>query len=249
MTILLGFLMFLVSIVFAMMGLGGGMVHMPLLLWFGYPLKSEAQPIALLLNGVTALTATVTYARKSMIDWRVALPMAGVTLVAALFGSITAKYIPDNILIILFTVIIFIVLLRTLLSLRSKDIKNFSNLDKRHLAIAMAAALVIAFISSMIGLGGGSLIVPVLIWLSYPTKRAAALSSFLVAVSSVSAFVGRIGNLHASWTLIIFLVAAVVLGAALGSRLMVTKIKPEQIKYGYSIFMVGIAVKLILPLI
>jgi len=225
------------------------MVHMPLLIWFGHPLKPVAQPIALLLNGLTALTATITYARKSMIDWQVALPMAGVTLAGALLGGISAKYIPNNILIILFTAVIFVVLVRTILSLRSKETKDFSDLDKKYLVIAMGAALIIAFISSMIGLGGGSLLVPVLIWLSYPTKRAAAISSFLVSVSSASALAGRIGNLHASWTLVIFLVVVVVAGAAIGSRLMVTKIKPEQIKYGYSLFMIAIAVKLILPLV
>ncbi|MCL5048843.1 MAG: sulfite exporter TauE/SafE family protein [Firmicutes bacterium] len=247
MLFLLGFVIFLVSIVFAMMGLGGGMLHVPLLIWFGYSLKSVAQPIGLLLNGLTAITAAFTYARKSMIDWRLAWPLALVTAVTAFFGSYTAKYIPDEVLIILFVVIIFIVLLRTILTLKNGGQKDFTELSKKRFYIAIVATAGITFISAMLGLGGGSLIVPLLIWLSYPTKRAAALSSFVVAVSSVAAFAGRVDDLHASWPMVILLCATVIVGARLGSLLMIKKIKPQYIQYGYVLLLITIAVKLLVP--
>ena len=247
MLLLLGFVIFLVSIVFAMMGLGGGMLHVPLLIWFGYPLKPVAQPIGLLLNGITAISASFTYARKSMIDWRLAWPLALVTVVTAFFGSYAAKYIPDEVLIILFVVIIFIVLLRTILTLRNGKQKDFTELTKKMFYIAIVATAAITFISAMLGLGGGSLIVPLLIWLSYPTKRAAALSSFVVAVSSTAAFAGRVDDLHASWPMVILLCAMAIVGARLGSLLMIKKIKPQYIQYGYVLLLIGVAVKLLVP--
>jgi len=48
---------FVISAVFSMLGLGGGMLYVPIFKWMELPLKTVAIPLGLLLNGVTSVSA------------------------------------------------------------------------------------------------------------------------------------------------------------------------------------------------
>lgn len=63
-------LIFVVSFLFAMLGLGGGMLYLPIFTWLELPLKTVAIPVSLLLNGLNTLLAFVHYARAGLIDIR-----------------------------------------------------------------------------------------------------------------------------------------------------------------------------------
>lgn len=59
-----GGIILLASFLFAMLGLGGGMVYVPVLTWAGFPVKEVAIPLGLLLNGLNTLLALIPFARK-----------------------------------------------------------------------------------------------------------------------------------------------------------------------------------------
>ena len=59
-----GGLIFVVSFVFAMLGLGGGMLYVPIFHWLGFGLKEVVIPLGLLLNGLNTLIALIPYGRK-----------------------------------------------------------------------------------------------------------------------------------------------------------------------------------------
>ncbi len=54
-------LLFVVSFLFAMLGLGGGMLYVPIFQWLGFPVKVVAIPLGLLLNGLNTLLAFIRY--------------------------------------------------------------------------------------------------------------------------------------------------------------------------------------------
>ncbi len=63
-------LVFVVSLVFSMLGLGGGMLYVPIFKWLELPLKTVAIPLSLLLNGITSLSAFLRYWREGLVDFR-----------------------------------------------------------------------------------------------------------------------------------------------------------------------------------
>ncbi len=73
-------LFFVIATVFSMLGMGGSQLYTPILYWLGMDFKSEAIPLGLLLNLINSASAAVVYARKKLIDWRVAIPF-GVTMI------------------------------------------------------------------------------------------------------------------------------------------------------------------------
>ena len=77
-----GAAVFVFSGVMAMAGLGAAFLFVPLFYYLGVPLP-EATSTALLLNAVSLSTATVSYARGRLINWRVGLPvLVAATLLA-----------------------------------------------------------------------------------------------------------------------------------------------------------------------
>jgi uncharacterized membrane protein YfcA len=79
-----GAAVFTFSGVMAMAGLGAAFLFVPLFHYLGVPL-TDATSTALLLNAVSLSTATVSYARGRLIDWRVGLP---VLIAAALLAPL-----------------------------------------------------------------------------------------------------------------------------------------------------------------
>ncbi|MCI0182470.1 sulfite exporter TauE/SafE family protein [Sulfoacidibacillus ferrooxidans] len=240
-------LIFIVSALFAMLGMGGGMLHVPILLWFGYPLKTVAQPIGILLNGLTTLVALITYARNKLVDWRGSWPMSLAALILAPLGSIVAHRVDDQLLIFLLVLMIFFASIRTLISAKKIEPKAYT-LTTKHRLIGIFVAGIAAFVGAMLGLGGGTFISPLLMWLGYPTKRAVGTSAFIVTLSSASGFVARIGHVDTSWVTICVLSVAVIVAAFIGSTLMAKKAKPQWVKYAYSVLLIGVGIKLLLPI-
>jgi uncharacterized membrane protein YfcA len=92
----------LASFLFAMLGLGGGMVYVPVLKWAGFPVKEEAIPLGLLLNGLNTLLALIPFARNRLVDWPGGLAMAVTASLLAPVGAHTAQQVPVKALMLLF---------------------------------------------------------------------------------------------------------------------------------------------------
>lgn len=224
------------------------MLHVPILFWLGFPLKGVAQPVGILLNGLTTLVALLTYARNGLVDWRRGWVMALAALLCAPLGSIVAHSMPDHILIVLLVLLIFVAATRTLLTARQAEADHYTPSTVKQVVGILVVGFA-AFLGAMLGLGGGTLISPLLMWMGYPTKKAAATSSFIVTISSASGLAGRAGQMQASTLLLVTLALAVVVAAWLGSTLMATRAKPQWVKYGYTALLCGVGVKLLLPLL
>ena len=66
-------LLFGLSFLSGMLGLGVAFIAIPVLGLFGYDLINEIQPWALLLNGLTAISAAIAFWKAGMVDKRGAL--------------------------------------------------------------------------------------------------------------------------------------------------------------------------------
>ena len=79
-------LLFGLSFLSGMLGLGVAFVAIPVLGLFGYDLINVIQPWALLLNGLTAISAAILFWRRGMVDKRGALILVTITTIGAPLG-------------------------------------------------------------------------------------------------------------------------------------------------------------------
>ncbi len=235
------------SFLFAMLGLGGGMVYVPVMKWLGFDFKSVAIPLGLLLNGLNTGLAMIPYHRAGLIDYKGALPFALSAITFAPVGAYVVQFIPTRIVLMLFIVAVLIAAGKVFVSSRGPDEDNLIEFRKRFIYGGFAGAL-IGFVGGMLGIGGGFLAAPILMSMGYSAKRAAATTAYVVTFSSVSGFLGHVAQGHFNLVLTLVLVLAVLLGSQLGARFTVKKAKPKLIKRIYVVILLIVAAKLTLGL-
>lgn len=243
--IIVAIIIFAASFLFAMLGLGGGMVYVPVLTWAGFDVKEVAIPLGLLLNGLNTLLALIPFARKKLVDWKGGAAMSLSALILSPVGAYMAKYIPTSTLMILFAAVVLVAAFRMIWTAKQAEPETMVSLGKRSAYGAIIGAFA-GFMGGLLGLGGGFIIAPFLLWMGYKTKEAAATTAFVVSVSSFSGYFGHVAVGHINWTITIPVILAVIVGSQLGAGYMSNKAKPKWVKQVYAVVLFAIAMKLIL---
>lgn len=236
-------LVFLVALVFSMLGLGGAMLYVPLFKWLELPLKTVAIPLALLLNAVTTLSAFLRYWREGLVDFRGGLPAALAAALTAPLGAWCMGYVPRDTLLVLFAAF---TALAGAYSLKSGAREAAAPPPPgRRLAYGLALGAGEGFVGALLGVGGGFIVAPVLMALGFPTKRAVATTSFIVTFASISGFAAHAAAGRLDPVLTLATVAAALAGAQLGSWFMARRAKPAWVKRLYGGLLLAVAVKLL----
>ncbi|VVB85177.1 Sulfite exporter TauE/SafE [uncultured archaeon] len=219
---------FFISVLFSLLGLGGAIIYTPVFYWSGLPLLT-AIPMALFLNLVTTASASTTYLKQRIVDTGIALPIILASLPGAYFGSILARMIDLKLLVLFLSIIILFAGIRILFF----EIKGTSVISAKNRVIAAACAgFVVSTASSLIGIGGGTFIVPLLLFLGLDTKKAVATSSLAVTFISLFGFLSHMsqGGQNLDLSVLVFAGIAAFTGAQAGSRLIFRRIPPRAIE-------------------
>ena len=115
--------------------------------------------------------------------------------------------------------------------------------------LTILAGVITGILSGMLGIGGGFIIAPILMWMGYKTKEAAATTAFVVTFSSFSGYFGHMAQGHMNWKLTIILIVSVIIGSQFGARYLSSKAKSRQVKIIYAIVLLLIAAKLVIDVL
>ncbi len=126
---------------------------------------------------------------------------------------------------------------------RSKE-KLRTESSSRLIGYGTGVGALAGYLGGLLGVGGGNFIVPVLVWLGFNAKKAAATTAFIVIFSSFSGFLGHASIGHISYVLLLITGVGSILGAIIGARLMGSKLKKRQVKVIIGLVLYGIAVKI-----
>lgn len=245
--LLIIFIAFFIAVLFSLLGLGGAIIYTPLFYWSGLPLLA-AIPMALLLNMITTASSAITYQKQRLVDTRIALPIILTSLPGAYVGSKLARIIDKDLLILLLSITIIFASIRILFfKINSTSIISP---DKRILAGAIAGFLVSA-VSSLVGIGGGTFIMPLLLLFGLETKKAVGTSAFIVTFISLSGFLSHMsqGGQNIDMNVLIFAGLAAFAGAQAGSRLIFKRTSPRLIEILFALVLLLVGGKLLYGLL
>ncbi len=196
-------------------GIGGALLSTPGIRWILDAPALVAVGTTLPVIIPTALTGVYTYARSRLIDVRTAAVLCTSGAVFAVLGALVTQVVPGELLLVLTAVLIFFLSLRML----RPDESPHGPRATTSVPVLLVVGAVSGFVSGLLGVGGGVILVPVLtVLLHFPVKIALGTSLAVVAAQSIPGSVTHaiIGNID--WGIVGGLLIGVVPGAHIGSR-------------------------------
>ncbi|MFB3852151.1 MAG: sulfite exporter TauE/SafE family protein [Acidobacteriota bacterium] len=237
----------LVSSVFSMFGKGGGSLYTPVLVMLGVSVSS-AISTSLVLNLITALVATIVFAKNKLVDYRFCLSFIPGTVLGSILGAFLSNKAPKELLLWIFSGFLFIAGFLMISSVKSRE-KDMPKLNLFMLLIVVFFSFGVGVLSSLIGVGGGLIIFPFLIlFLNYPAQKAAGANSLIVAVSSAVGSLGHLAFGEIEFRLLLFTALACIIGSYIGSNVTV-KASPKFVKVAFAGIMWFFAIQISLDLL
>jgi len=192
------FLGLVAGFIAGLLGVGGGLIIVPVLIWLfdAQGVAADIQPHLALGTSLgsimfTSLSSLRAHHRHGAVDWNLVSRISPGIIAGTLLGALLASLIPGQPLKIFFIAFLFYAALQMAI--------NFKPTPSRSLPGRLGlfgAGSVIGSVSSWVGIGGGTLSVPFQVWCNVQFHRAVGTSA---AIGFPIAFAGLIGYLIGGW--------------------------------------------------
>jgi len=243
-----------------MIGIGGGIFFVPIFVLVFHFTPQQAIGTSLAAVFFNAFSGSLAYIRQKRVDIKSGWKFAAATLPGAFLGAWLVRYFTDYIMELVFGSVmilmaLFIILRKDTPAIHTENIHHsrkiidsqndiFEYTPKEGLGIAISFA--VGIISSLLGIGGGIIHVPVLIYLlGFPVHIATATSHFVLAISTFSGSITHLtlGNILYIPALVVGLCA--VAGAQIGAMLS-RRVKGLMIARLLAVALILVGVRLLL---
>ncbi|MEM9930053.1 MAG: sulfite exporter TauE/SafE family protein [Bacteroidota bacterium] len=238
---------FLIALLYAMAGFGGGSSYLAILALTALP-TGELRVMALVCNIIVAGGGVYHFARAGAIPWRRALPLVLCSVPAAYLGG--RIHLPRE----YFLGLLGVVLLLAGLAMWWR--KNAANQvltevppEKPTKTFLLAAGLGggLGFLAGVVSIGGGIFLSPFLFLKRWAAARAiAAVTSLFIFVNSLAGLAGQFSTaVEVDWQLLGWLALMVFIGGQLGTRLTIRKLSPTAIRRIAAVLIVAVGLRLL----
>lgn len=257
-------LIFAVAFIYSNLGLGGGLLFVPILLSTGVASKDVAVPISLTFTIATAASSVINHHRRGFVDYRLGSLLVAGALLGALVGTFFTLFVLDERgFKAFFTGVLLIfglyMLRDWLRNARSADEDDASKMTTSRLAATATATSGSGFLSGSMGIGGGLLNVPLLVYLlGRRTRLAIGTSSLLImptAAAGFAAYLLELGNRQGGFAappefgLIPILAPIVFVGSFLGSYWGLRRLRTRSVALIFILVLFLAAAKLVSDLL
>jgi uncharacterized membrane protein YfcA len=232
----------------SIIGIGGGIIITPALTLMGFA-PAQIASTSLIAVTSTSASSTIAYSRQRKIDYRTGLKM----VIFSIPGSIIGAFISTDISLEFFKLsfAILLMLTGTYILFKNSILKNSNKKPKTSLSllICYTGTFIAGIISSLFGVGGGIIFVPIMVLIFQMTMAKAAPTSQLILF--ITSLVGTFTYILLSkpdYLNALFLAGGAFIGGQIGATLS-NYLKEKVLQKLLSIFLIAVAIKLILDLI
>jgi uncharacterized protein len=214
--ILLGFI---AGILGSIIGLGGGIITMPVLTFIGVP-HTIAANSSLFAAFSNAVASTISYTKQRRIEFKIGLRLGLLSIPGTVLGALLSAQVTPPVFKILFGLVLigscyYIIVKRNIMP---KSTNTSAQMAILSAAISFSAGL----LSSFFGIGGGIVFVPLMIvGLGMVVKHATATSQLILLFSSFSGMIAHSLLGHADYEYALLLSTGAFAGGLLGAKISV----------------------------
>ena len=179
-------------------GVGGGLIIVPVLYYIFSKQNYDQQHLmhmavatSLATIVFTSISSTLAHHKKQAVLWSLVFLLTPGIIIGAWFGGIFATELDNKTLTSIFA--IFELLVAISLLLKKQPAQHEANVKK---VVATTGGFIIGFISTVVGIAGGSMTVPFLHWFNISMRKAVATSA---ACGFPIALIGTLSYVYAGW--------------------------------------------------
>ena len=262
---------FVVGFMSGLFGVGGGFLMTPLLIFMGIPPSTAVGTESVQILG-SSVSGALAHSRKKNIDYEIGIFLLIGGIFGSTFGVILFNFLKQsgnidliiNILYVIFLSVIGILMLiestislvkddKSLLKKRKRNLLDYLPLKLKFrqsgiyisIILPIFVGIITGFLASLMGVGGGFIMVPAMIYLfRMGTVSAIGTSLFqIVFVTLNSSILQATYNLSVDLILAIFLLIGGVIGAQYGSKF-TSKFKGEQLRVLLALIVILVCIKM-----
>ncbi len=239
--VIVGFFIFIVAVTMTMVGKGGGNFYVVILAMANIPMHEAATTGQFILFSAS-VAAMIIFQKNKSVSWVLAFLIGTFTALSALAGGYFSHLFSGFSLKLIFAVMLFIAGLLMLIpvsenktSIKNKrfgiiNIKSGEKIYSVNLWIALPITILTGFGSGMVGVSGGSFLVPLMVLsCGIPMHIAVGTASTLIAATAFMGFMGHAihGDFNPHYAILLAFVA--VIGGIIGGKFSL-KSKPKNLK-------------------
>ena len=189
-----------------LIGAGGGFLLVPaLILLYPHDRPENLTSISLAVVFFNAFSGSFAYARMGRIDYRSGVLFAAATIPGAIAGAIVTNYLPRRTFDLIFALVLMSAGVALLIAgakespvhapqpVPGRTVRTVVEADgtrhvfSYHPAVGIVLSVFVGFASSLLGIGGGIIHVPALVYLlNFPTHVATATSHFILVFMALA---------------------------------------------------------------
>jgi uncharacterized membrane protein YfcA len=252
--LLIGMLGLVCGFLSGLLGIGGGIIMAPLLLYipplFGFDVLSMHTVAGLtIVQGLVACGAgALAHNKFNCISGKLTVWMGITIFLTALTGGALAKYAENYLLLLLFAILALIASILMFLPIsndpESPDVNKFSFSRWR----AVVASGSVGLLGGLVGQGGSFILIPLMIsFVRIPTRIAVGSNLAIVLLSTTAAFLGKALTGQIAWFLTLPIILTVIPAASFGGRVS-HRMPTKRLRQLLAVVIAIAAVRLCVPL-
>jgi hypothetical protein len=232
---------FAAGILGSMIGLGGGIIVVPVLTFLGFP-PTVAASNSLFAAFSNSVASTISYSRQKRIEFSLGIKLGLLAIPGTIFGAIISTDVAPDIFKILFG---FVLIASSVYIFLRKQLESRDKIISKQLIIFIIGSSFFAgIISSFFGIGGGIVFVPLMVvGMGMSMKRAAPTSQLILLFASLSGVIVHSILGHPDFLQSGFLAVGSFFGGLVGAKLSLS-VKERNLKILISVVLGIAAVKL-----
>jgi len=239
--IIVGLIILFVAVTMTMVGKGGGNFYVLILVMAGIPMHQAAATGQFILF-TAALASMVIFQKNHVVAWPLAIFIGSITAIAAFAGGYFSHLFSGFSLKIIFASLLAIAGAMMLVPVKEKTDFNektkfggwrFNLREESHVVnlwVALPVTILAGFGSGMVGVSGGSFLVPLMVLACGVSMHVAVgTASTLIAAIALMGFVGHAiqGDFNPAWAIPLAIIT--IIGGAIGGKFAM-KTKPKHLK-------------------
>lgn len=234
---------FVIGLSLGLLGGGGSILTVPIFVYvLGFGAK-ESIAMSLAVVGATSLVGTLTHFREGHVNFRVAMAFGAVAMAGTYLGSQLANILSGAVQLAIFAGIM-LVAAGFMFRGGREDAVPATMLRglKKPISIPLAGAqgLAVGGLTGLVGVGGGFLIVPALVWGGLAMCDAVGTSLLVIAMNCAVGFYTHTGQVPIAWVAVATVTAGTLPGIAAGTYAM-RFVSQRALRRGFAVLLVVLA--------